>query len=92
MVHKPADVAVTVYTYIIREKTQGYLCSAKASILEGSESRRLYSLKGTSVEPCLGRVRCTCRSSDFLLLKTGLVGSFAEGNSAQVKQSRRLLL
>ena len=34
---------------IIREETP-YLCSAKTPVLEASGSRRMYSLKGTSVD------------------------------------------
>ena len=36
--------------YLYYKRGDPYLCSAKAPVLEGAGSRRLYPLKGTSVE------------------------------------------
>ena len=76
--------------YIIREELQTYLCSAKAPVLGGSETRRLYPRKGTS----LGRVYvCLLHVSIvgfFTIHKKRIRGgsTYAECNSGSLKDRR----
>ena len=44
------EVQPAYIRYLYYKIVDPYLCSAKAPILEGSRSRRLYPLKGTSVD------------------------------------------
>ena len=65
---------------------------------KGSPSRRLWESPPIPTEryarrPCLGRFRCTCRSSDFFTIRQKRIrggSTFAEGNSEPLK--RHLLL
>ena len=70
-----------------------YLCSIKALVLEGSGSRRMYPLKGTSVDRvCVVFGAPVDLGFFYYSSKTdSWWGAFAEGNSAPLKQ-RRLLL
>ena len=70
-----------------------YIFSAKAPVIQGSGSRRLYPLKGTSLDRvyvCLLHVWIV--GFFLLFVKNGFVRAFAEGNSDPLKHTRRLLL
>ena len=55
--------------YLYYKRVDPYLWTELASVLEGSVSRRRHPRR-----PCLCRIRCTCRSSNFLLfIKNGFV-------------------
>ena len=75
--------------YIIREETPIF-APQKAPVLEGSGSRRLYPMKGTSVD----RVYvCSLHVSifNFFTIRHKWIrgeGAFCEGNSASLKQRR----
>ena len=73
------------------KRVDPYICSAKAPVLEGSGSRRLYSLKGTIVDRVSVEFVARADRRIFLqFVKNGFFGAFAEGNSAPLKLSRLL--
>ena len=86
-----ACVCVCVCEYQYYKREDPYLCSAKAPVLEGSGTCRLYHRKGTSVDRvCVCLLQVSIVGFFLLFVKNGFVGAFAEGNSAPLKQSRRL--
>ena len=92
-VHNGEPERSRVNHLVYYKRGDAYICSAKAPVLEGSGSRRLYPLKGTSV----GRVYVVFGARVdlgfcLLFVKNGFVVAFAECNSAPLKQIRRLLL
>ena len=65
-----------------------YLCSAKAPVLEGSGSRRIYSRKGTSVDRVYVVFGARVYLGFFYYPSKRIRGgvAFAEGNSSALKQ------
>ena len=81
-------ISIIIISIIIRLLL--YLCSAKAPVLEGSGSRRLYPLKGTRVDRVMS-FSVHVSISDFSTIRQKRirgVGAFSVGNSASLKQRR----
>ena len=72
------------------KREYAYLCSAKAPVQEGSGSRRMYPLKGTSVECVYVVFGGRLDLGFFTIRQKGIRGggAFSEGNSASLKQGR----
>ena len=91
--HEPNKLRLTYLRkviYLYYKRGNPYLCSAKAPVLEGSGSGRLYPLKGTSFDRVYV-VFGACVDLGFFTIRQKRIrggGAFSEGNSASLKQRR----
>ena len=77
----------SVYDYLYYKRRDPYLCSAKAPVLEGTGSRRMYPLKGMSVDRVYVVFGARIDLGFFTIRQKRIRGggAFAEGNSAPLK-------
>ena len=70
--------------FLYYNRRDPYFCSAKAPVLEGSGSRRMYPLKGTSVDRVYVVFGARVDLGFFTIRQKRIRGggAFAEGNSA----------
>ena len=74
--------------YLYYKRGDPYLCSAKAPVLDGSGNRRLYPLKGTSVDRVFVCLLPVSIVGFFTIRQKRILGgrTYAECNSGPFKQ------